>query len=178
MTANPPSDLTYKDDVRREWTAAATGWRKWIDTLEGKSAGRVVTHALLELAGVRRGDHVLDVGSGYGEPGLSAAQAVGPTGHVTCLDISADMFAFGEERSRMVNSAGWIRSIPLTVSGAEIALVTENSDSRAISGSTSATVAANTRSVASSSAPIAAHCEPCPENSHTGPRSSCPTAGG
>ena len=47
-----------------------------------------------------RGDHVLDVGSGYGEPGLSAAQAVGPTGHVTCLDISADMLAFAKERSR------------------------------------------------------------------------------
>ena len=76
--ADPPNDRTYKNDVLREWTAAATGWRKWIDTLEGDCAGRVVTHALLEQAGVRRGDHVLDVGSGYGEPGLSAAQAVGP----------------------------------------------------------------------------------------------------
>ena len=43
---------------------------------------------------------MLDVGSGYGEPGLTAAQAVGPTGHVTCLDISADMLAFAEERRR------------------------------------------------------------------------------
>jgi enediyne biosynthesis protein CalE5 len=100
VTASPSNDRTYKDDVRREWTAAATGWRKWIDTLEGEGAGPVVTSALLEQAGVHRGDHVLDVGSGYGEPGLSAAQAVGPTGHVTCLDISADMLAFAEERSR------------------------------------------------------------------------------
>ena len=72
----------------------------------------------------------------------------------------------------MVNRVGWIRSIPVTVWGADIASVTENPDSRAISGSASATVAANTGSVASSSAPIAAHCEPCPENTHTGPRSS------
>ena len=100
MAASPPNDRSYKNDVLREWTAAATGWRKWIDTLEGDSAGRVVTRALLELAGVHSGDHVLDVGSGYGEPGLSAAQAVGPTGHVTCLDISAAMLAFGKERSR------------------------------------------------------------------------------
>jgi ubiquinone/menaquinone biosynthesis C-methylase UbiE len=100
VTASSSNDRTYKDDVRREWTAAATGWRKWIGTLEGESAGPVVTRALLEQAGVRTGDHVLDVGSGYGEPGLSAAQAVGPTGHVTCLDISADMLAFAEERSR------------------------------------------------------------------------------
>ena len=67
--------------------------------------------------------------------------------------------------------------MPVTVSGADIASVTENPDSAAISGSISATVAANTGSVASRSAPIAAHCEPCPENTHTGPRSSCPTAG-
>ena len=100
MTAGPPDDRTYKDDVRREWTAAATGWRKWIGTIEAEGAGPVLTSALLQQAGVGRGDHVLDVGSGYGEPGLSAAQAVGPTGHVTCLDISADMLAFAKERSR------------------------------------------------------------------------------
>ena len=43
---------------------------------------------------------MLDVGAGYGEPGLSAAAAVGPTGHVTCLDISGDMLAFAERRAR------------------------------------------------------------------------------
>jgi SAM-dependent methyltransferase len=43
---------------------------------------------------------VLDVGSGYGEPGLSAATAVGPDGQVTCLDISGDMLAFAETRAR------------------------------------------------------------------------------
>ena len=100
MTAGPPNDRTYKDDVRREWTAAATGWRKWIGTIEAEGAGPVLTSALLQQAGMGRGDHVLDVGSGYGEPGLSAAKAVGPTGHVTCLDISADMLAFAKERSR------------------------------------------------------------------------------
>ena len=100
MTAGPSNDRTYKDDVRREWTAAATGWRKWIGTIEAEGAGPVLTSALLQQAGMGRGDHVLDVGSGYGEPGLSAAKAVGPTGHVTCLDISADMLAFAKERSR------------------------------------------------------------------------------
>ena len=100
MTASPPNDRTYKEDIRREWTAAAAGWRKWIDTLEAARACRVVTRALVKQAGVRQGDHVLDVGSGYGEPGLTAAQAVGPTGHVTCLDISADMLAFAQERCR------------------------------------------------------------------------------
>src|SRR5690242_21317252 len=49
----------------------------------------------------------------------------------------------------MAKIAGWIRSIPVTVSGAEIASVTENPDSSAISGSISAMVAANTGSAES-----------------------------
>lgn len=90
----------YKDGVRREWTTAAPGWRKWIDTNEAEGAGSALTAMLLREAHVRTGDDVLDVGSGYGEPGLTAAAAVGPHGAVTCLDISGDMLAFAEERAR------------------------------------------------------------------------------
>jgi ubiquinone/menaquinone biosynthesis C-methylase UbiE len=94
------SDHDYKASVRREWTAAAAGWQKWLDTLEAEDAGRAVTRVLVNQAELQRGDVVLDVGSGYGEPGLSAAAAVGPDGHVTCLDISGDMLAFAETRAR------------------------------------------------------------------------------
>ncbi len=70
----------------------------------------------------------------------------------------------------IANNVGWTRSMPATTSAADIASVTENPDSRAITGSKSATVAANTGSLASSSAPIAAHCEPCPgEHPHRTP---------
>jgi ubiquinone/menaquinone biosynthesis C-methylase UbiE len=93
-------DHDYKASVRREWTAAAAGWQKWLDTLEAEDAGRAVTRVLMEQADLQPGDVVLDVGSGYGEPGLSAATAVGPDGHVTCLDISGDMLAFAETRAR------------------------------------------------------------------------------
>ena len=44
-------------------------------------------------------------------------------------------------------------------------------------GWTDAIVAANTGSVASRPAPIRGHCEPWPENTHTGPRSAWPTTG-
>ena len=67
--------------------------------------------------------------------------------------------------------------MPVTTSDAEMASVTENPDSVAISGSIRAMVAANTGSVDSNWTPMAAHCEPCPENSHTGPWSSRPAAG-
>jgi ubiquinone/menaquinone biosynthesis C-methylase UbiE len=93
-------DVDYKASVRREWIAAAVGWQKWLDTLEAEAAGRAVSRVLLERADLQPGDLVLDVGSGYGEPGLSAASAVGPDGHVTCLDISGDMLAFAENRAR------------------------------------------------------------------------------
>ena len=93
-------DHDDKASVRREWTAAAAGWQKWLRTLEAEDAGPAVTRVLLERARLQRGDHVLDVGSGYGEPGLSAARTVGPDGHVTCLDISGDMLAFAETRAR------------------------------------------------------------------------------
>ena len=68
--------------------------------------------------------------------------------------------------------AGWILWIPVTVSGARIASVTEKSDSAAIIGSNSAIAAANTGSEFINSRPISAHCEPCPEKTNTGPRSS------
>jgi ubiquinone/menaquinone biosynthesis C-methylase UbiE len=93
-------DHDYKASVRREWTAAAAGWQKWLQTLEADDAGPAVTRVLLAQAHLQLGDVVLDVGSGYGEPGLSAATAVGPDGHVTCLDISGDMLAFAETRAR------------------------------------------------------------------------------
>jgi ubiquinone/menaquinone biosynthesis C-methylase UbiE len=93
-------DQHYKASVHREWTAAAPGWRMWFDTLEADSAGRALTRVLLDQARLRTGDAVLDFGSGYGEPGLTAASEVGPSGEVTCLDISGDMLAFAEARAR------------------------------------------------------------------------------
>jgi enediyne biosynthesis protein CalE5 len=58
-----------------------------------------VSRSLVELARIGPGDAVLDVAAGYGEPGLTAARAVAPGGHVVCTDISAEMLAVGRERA-------------------------------------------------------------------------------
>ena len=89
----------YKADLRTEWRNAAPGWRAWLEVLEAADGGQAVSRSLVQLAGIGPGDAVLDVGAGYREPGLTAARAVAPGGHVVCTDISGEMLAVGRERA-------------------------------------------------------------------------------
>jgi SAM-dependent methyltransferase len=91
--------VRYKASIRAEWRIAAAGWRAWLDVLEAEDAGAAVSRTLVELAGIGPGAAVLDVAAGYGEPGLTAARAVAPGGHVVCTDISAEMLAVGRQRA-------------------------------------------------------------------------------
>jgi enediyne biosynthesis protein CalE5 len=108
-------NAAYKDDVRTEWQAAAAGWRTWCPTLEAEHAGQAASKALIDRARVGPGDRVLDVAAGYGEPGLTAARAVGPRGQVVCCDISQPMLDFAQQRA---TDAG-IGNIELVVGDAE-----------------------------------------------------------
>jgi SAM-dependent methyltransferase len=85
----------YKADLRTEWRNAAPGWRAWLEVLEAADGGQALSRSLVQLARIGPGDSVLDVAAGYGEPGLTAARAVAPGGHVVCTDISAEMLAVG-----------------------------------------------------------------------------------
>jgi enediyne biosynthesis protein CalE5 len=100
MTKTPTFDpAQYRDSMRTEWRDAAPGWRAWLEVLEAADGGQAVSRTLVQLAGIGPGDAVLDVAAGYGEPGLTAARAVAPGGHVVCTDISAEMLAVGRERA-------------------------------------------------------------------------------
>jgi enediyne biosynthesis protein CalE5 len=100
MTKTPTFDpAQYKDSIRTEWRDAAPGWRAWLEVLEAADGGQAVSRTLVQLAAIGPGDAVLDVAAGYGEPGLTAARAVGPGGHVVCTDISAEMLAVGRQRA-------------------------------------------------------------------------------
>jgi ubiquinone/menaquinone biosynthesis C-methylase UbiE len=48
-----------------------------------------VTRALIEDGEIVEGDAVLDVAGGAGEPSLTIAETVGPTGSVICTDVTA-----------------------------------------------------------------------------------------
>ena len=71
---------------------------KW----KAKSAamGRDVTEALVDYAHPLPGMNVLDVASGTGEPAITIASRIGPDGHVTASDLSADLLQIAAERAR------------------------------------------------------------------------------
>jgi ubiquinone/menaquinone biosynthesis C-methylase UbiE len=97
MAPTVPFDpVAFKEAQRTDWRIAAPGWRKWYDVLE--AGGEIVSRTLVELAGIGPGDTVLDVATGYGEPALTAARVVTPTGRVLATDIATDMLDFGRER--------------------------------------------------------------------------------
>jgi ubiquinone/menaquinone biosynthesis C-methylase UbiE len=74
---------------------------KW----KAKSAamGRDVTETLVAYARPRPGMQVLDIASGTGEPAITLAGCILPGGHVTALDLSADLLAIAEARARQRN---------------------------------------------------------------------------
>jgi SAM-dependent methyltransferase len=90
---------SFKEQTRQEWNAAAGGWRKWHDVVEGEDGGQRHSAKLVALARIRPGATVLDVGGGYGEPSLAAARAAGRSGRVVCTDISPGLLAFARERA-------------------------------------------------------------------------------
>jgi arsenite methyltransferase len=63
---------------------------------------RTTLHALA----LRPGERVLDVGSGPGLLVAEMAQAVGPAGHVTGLDVSDAMLALGQRRCADLTGTG------------------------------------------------------------------------
>jgi 2-polyprenyl-3-methyl-5-hydroxy-6-metoxy-1,4-benzoquinol methylase len=72
--------------TKREWDQAAAGWdrhapkiRDWL---------RIPTDAMLEMAGVRSGQTVLDVAAGAGDQTLDVAVRVGAAGAVVATDLS------------------------------------------------------------------------------------------
>ncbi|MCU0634071.1 MAG: methyltransferase domain-containing protein [Gemmatimonadaceae bacterium] len=83
--------------VRRAWNDVAAGWQRWWATIE--DGAQAVTARLLALADVAPGYRVLDVATGLGEPALTAAQRVGPTGFVLATDLSPDMLAIARARA-------------------------------------------------------------------------------
>jgi ubiquinone/menaquinone biosynthesis C-methylase UbiE len=94
---DPAKLQLFRQRLHQEWTGEQTvaAWRKWSAQIATFTRG--VTDALLETAELRPGMRVLDLASGVGDPALSLAALVGPSGSVTASDIGPDMFSLAQE---------------------------------------------------------------------------------
>jgi SAM-dependent methyltransferase len=95
------------------WNAAAAGWdantpiiRTWL---------RTSTDAMINMANIAEGMHVLDIAAGAGDQSLDIAAKVGPGGIVEMTDFSADILELAEAA---VKKAG-LKNIRAIVADAE-----------------------------------------------------------
>jgi SAM-dependent methyltransferase len=87
------------DEMRRYWNDQAGP--EWVALAEEFQRALAPAGAeLLRRAAAAPGEHVLDVGCGFGSTTLALAQAVGASGRVMGLDISAPMLERARERAK------------------------------------------------------------------------------
>jgi SAM-dependent methyltransferase len=97
---DPAKIQKFRDSLHKEWTGDKTvaAWRKWHAQIAAFTQG--ATAAILESAHLRPGMRVLDLASGVGDPALSIASEVAPSGRVTATDLGPGMITLAEELAR------------------------------------------------------------------------------
>ncbi len=90
----------FRDHLHQEWTGDRTvaAWRRWHAQIAAFTRG--ATEAILEAAHLRPGMRVLDLACGVGDPALSIATEVAPSGRVTATDLGPGMMSLAEELAR------------------------------------------------------------------------------
>lgn len=96
-----PDQNSDNERLRREqrdfWSGAAQGWQEsWAHR---ERYVQPASDRLVELAQLKPGDRVLDIATGLGEPAVTAARRVGPSGQVVATDQAPGMIARGRERA-------------------------------------------------------------------------------
>ena len=86
--------------IGAEWQRVATGWRKWEASFAGSTWP--LTLALVRGVDPQPGQRILDIGCGSGEPALSFASAVAPTGTVLGIDLAEAMLATARDRAAVL----------------------------------------------------------------------------
>ena len=79
------------------WRETAQYWTKYSDIITKMFTP--LNEALIERAGIRAGQSVLDVAGGAGEPSLTISEVVGPSGAVTCTDGIDEMVQFAQKEA-------------------------------------------------------------------------------
>src|SRR5688500_15240530 len=94
----------FKAQQRQIWDNAAAGWQAWWETIE--RGAQKVNDKIVELAEIKSGDRVLDIATGIGEPAVTAAKKVMPSGKVVATDISPQMLAIAQTRAKSLGLDG------------------------------------------------------------------------
>lgn len=98
MSSPPPLERApNKTQVEVDWRNRGAYWDKWSD-LVGETAD-IFNLPFAEIAQIAPGQLVLDLASGAGEPALTFARLVGPSGHVTATDLVIEMLAGAKRRA-------------------------------------------------------------------------------
>ena len=121
--------MAAPDEINADMLAFwnGNGGRTWVARQEHTDITLApVTDALLAFAAPQPGGRVVDIGCGCGAPTLEFARAVGPSGRVAALDISAPMLAEGERRASAAAIANidWRQADPATAALDEYDLLT------------------------------------------------------
>jgi ubiquinone/menaquinone biosynthesis C-methylase UbiE len=91
-------DLTTEQSEhwRKHYAEHAKYWEKWAEPMAEQQ--EKINQLLLDAARVSAGMQVLDLASGAGEPAITAAKRVGPTGSVTVTDVAPEMVEAAKRR--------------------------------------------------------------------------------
>lgn len=90
--------LRFKQATRLAWDKAAAGWNAKTPLIHDWL--REATERMLDVAGLARGAHVLDLAAGAGDQTLDLAQRVGPEGSVLATDLSPAILEFALRNAR------------------------------------------------------------------------------
>ncbi len=98
--SNPQSDpaaIAIQAGRQQVWNDVARDWSETQKILA--PAAQVVSDRLIALAHLTTGQRALDVATGAGDPALTAAQVVGPSGSVVGVDHAPQMLEMARQRA-------------------------------------------------------------------------------
>jgi ubiquinone/menaquinone biosynthesis C-methylase UbiE len=85
------------------WSSSEMAERWQQDVQRRRQDMAEATQRMLEAAGLKPGDHVLDIAAGTGDQSILAARIVGPGGSIQATDSSAEMLGIA---ARVVQQEG------------------------------------------------------------------------
>jgi enediyne biosynthesis protein CalE5 len=93
------NDAHFQSEQQKNlWDVSAAGLEKWLHVTQ--AASQDVTDRMIELAGIKPDDNVLDIATGIGDPAIDAARIVQPTGRVLAVDLSQRRLVTARRRAK------------------------------------------------------------------------------